>query len=345
MSKITNTEEVSDSVRKEKQSSAAWIKFKEDVLALQERIRRLDPERDKYAYQAARNDIWVLLCEKKYRKVLMWIAGKSQVYFEEGISFDDVLMIVASEISRKYNPNYSLLWYIGETFRRRSVDELRKFKEQYSLDAEDENGVSTIDKVSADARVSDPEKEITVTEEWNRIFLKFAAMVLNYRNRTKKGDRTRSQYFEKFYTGDLITGASISENILLLKYTRELLLAASVPFVNHVDRNGDNYTSERTLTAKDICEIYLKSEKDASWIPGEGERPVSVPTDPPLKLPMKNGIYRGYFAQVENRVIAPAIISQQLASYNEQKDVWRKAVEEDSRKQLIEDLSNFEGFE
>ncbi len=343
MKKVSNIDEDGKPAEKPAYSLTEWKRFEEEVLALQERMRGLDPECDRAAMKTARNDLWILLWEKKHRRVMMSFARNSKVYFGKGIEFEDVLMEISDEISHKYDPNKPLLNYIKYIFGKRPKDTLRKEKEKDSLDTEDLNGISGIDKVRSNAYGSDPEKENTKIEEWNRIFLKFAAMVLNYSRRTKKGDQTRFRYFEKFYTGDLIMGAAISEDILLHKYTRELLLAASVPFVNHVDRFGNSYDESRKLVAKDICEIYLKSEEDASWIPGEGDRPVSGPTDPPLKLPVKNGVYRGYFAQVENKVIAPAIISQQLAGYGEQKDEWRRAVENDNKQQLLEDLSNFKG--
>ncbi len=328
--------------RPAKKTSRVWNEFETAVLRIQERFRKYDPVIDRDAYQSVKNELLLLLCDERYQSILKGMAKKSGIHFQGNIQFGDVFNFAVPEIIDKYNPDNDLLPYISIIFRLRAIDLLRQEQEHESLEQEDENGTATIDKALPGTEKANPETTTLMLEEWNRRFLKFAAMVLNYSKRTKKGDRTRFQYFEKFYTGDLITGSVTQKDILLYKYTREILRAASVPFVNHVDRNGEKYSAERVLSPEDIYEIFLKSEKDASWIPGEGERPVSSPSDPPMKLPMKNGVYRGYFAQVENRLIASAIISQQLSGYTEQKNEWRKAVEKDSKEQLIDDLSNFE---
>ncbi len=325
-----------------KKTSRLWNEFKTAVLRIQERFQKYDPVTDKDAYQSVKNELLLLLCDEKYQSILKGMAKKSGVHFHGSIEFEDVFNSVVPKILEKYDPNYPLLPHIDFMFSHRAIDLLRKEKDHDSLDQEDADGTPFLDKNLPGAEKGNPETSTLMLEEWNRTFLKFAAMVLNYSKRTERGNQTRFQYFEKFYTGDLITGSMIQKEILLYRYTRELLLAASVPFVNHVDRNGGEYSAERLLSPEDVYGIFLKSEKDAAWIPGEGERPVSSPSDPPMKLPVKNGVYRGYFAQVENRVIASSAISQQLSRYGKQKDEWREAAENDSREQLTEDLGVFE---
>ena len=80
MKKVSNIDEDGKPAEKPAYSLTEWKRFEDEVLALQERMRGLDPECDRTAMKTARNDLWILLWEKKHRRVMMSFARNWQGY-------------------------------------------------------------------------------------------------------------------------------------------------------------------------------------------------------------------------------------------------------------------------
>ena len=316
--------------------------FYEECQKIEEEMRSLDPEKDNARLRSLREDIiWLMLKRSKessgycYYNLFKAMASKSDKNFkDENFKIDDIdldalILHMSEETYRIYNPKKGHLYaFISKRFKCRARDAFRALRNVEYIDSyvmnpdfecDDDTGREEIlyKKMKNSARMKPVEEDAVFTHDIDILFCDLAKDIIKFCSRETSRHINQNRIRQALYSNDVLT--AVSKGYTGFKNERGIVSAMNILYMNHCTVEKDAYGKKRKLNIENMQSGKLKPDKVTCWIPQEESYPILDGSEPEMKLPAMNEVYRGYLAQVYNKVLSPATISTVKADYEEMK--------------------------
>ena len=269
------------------------------------------------------DDIWSIVATKVYKKYDPTTNVPLIAYLRQTIKH------TAIDEFRKISmpdPNETDEEDIEETST--NVDDVKKRKKrvpivQQSLNISDESGKELLESIHNDDWQTEftgniredmnPETLAVLKDGFDIFWMRIVAGVISFDKMIGKKEEIRSVFLPVFYTGILLWQMKTNMENFGFCDKSKILLPSTIPFFEHCSVNLDiPKEGDINETWEAICWCILKPFAEASWVPQEKPRPSITGKEKPMGLPIKAGVYRGYYAQVEGTVYSNQKITDVL---------------------------------
>ena len=311
--------------------------FKEECYKIEEEMLSLDPEKDEARIRIPYIKIAKLMLKRTednsgyyFYDEFKSMASKSGVYFENGgINLEELIIRMAEETFFQYKPEKGHLHtFISERFKHRALDAVRSLREadyidsygmKQNLEGDDDTGKDEIlfKKMKNAVRMKPVEEDAVGTSDIDILFCDLAIDIIKFSSREASRQINQNRIRQAMYSNDVLT--VVSKGFSNFKNERGIVSAMNILYMNHCTVEKDAYGKGRKLNIENMQSGKLKPDKVTCWIPQKEPYPVLDGSEPEMKLPAMNEVYRGYLAQVYDKVISPATVSTVKADYEEMK--------------------------
>lgn len=312
--------------------------FYEECQKIEEEMRSLDPEKDKARLMIPYKKIADLMLKRTednrgyyFYKVFKSMASKSGVYFENGgINLEELIIQMTEETFFKYKPEKGHLHtFISERFKHRALDAVRSLREadyidsygmEQNLEGDDDTGKDEIlfNKMGNSVQMKPVEENVVLTSDTDILFCDLAIDIIKFSSREESRQTNQNRIRQAMYSNDVLT--TVSKGFSNFKNERGIVSAMSILYMNHCTVEKDAYGKGRKLNIENMQSGKLKPDKVTCWIPQKEPYPVLDGSEPEMKLPAMSEVYRGYLAQVYDKVISSGTVSNVKKAYEEMKN-------------------------
>ena len=311
--------------------------FFEECQKIEKEMLSLDPEKDGARLKIPYIKIANLMLKRTednsgyyFYTLFKQMASKNGVHFGNGdIDLEELIVRMAEEVFNTYKPEKGHLYmFISERFKRRAIDALRSLRNDEYIDSyEREQGLESTEdkgrdeilykKMKNSVRMKPVEEDAAHTSDIDILFCDLAIDIIKFGSRETSRQINQNRIRQALYSNDVLT--VVSKGFTSFKNERGIVSAMNILYMNHCTVEKDAYGRERELNIENMQSGKLKPDKVTCWIPQKEPYPVLDGSEPEMKLPAMNEVYRGYLAQVYDKVISSGTVSTVKADYEKMK--------------------------